>query len=868
MSAKEDLYHKLNATWRTPLCSFTTQDCENFTSASRSVISLYLNQLCEDGYLRKEATRPVRFWLTEHCLEQDRSNTATAFNALIGSMGSLKTAVELCVAAVNYPEGGLPVLLTGESGVGKSYLAQLLHQYACETGAVATGARLVELNCADYANNPELLSGTLFGYVKGAFTGADRHKTGLLDDADGGFLFLDEVHRLSAENQEKLFLFMDKGYFYRLGDNSQPCKARVRFVFATTENTGNVLLTTFRRRIPVNIQLPSWESRPFMEQLTLISSFFSHETRRFRQDIHVDNALIRQLIATPVQGNIGELKNHIKVLCASAWARRNQTGICIDGPTGRHNEKDRVTFSALDNAPDMSSLSSFYSGPDENLLENFCRSANVPLFIRKLEEQAGRLPANRFYQGTLWQLTKDSLVEFNDLTGITVGPVMEKAVFHCLQWSLNEPVEEERVKYLNEVTGYAPLRARLLAQECVTLFEKHFTPAQICLMEPLLSAIFSHQVEPEPLIQGIIVSHGSSTASSIAGTANKLLGGFYLKAFDMPLSVNTKGIISRLKEWIIRLKEQNGMIILVDMGSLQDIYSEIKLHIQGDLLVMNNVSTAMALDIAGKIQHKLAMKEIVDNIKGAWEVEARYYSGIVEGNKIIISCISGEGVARQLQEITRRYISDESIDIVTMEYDDLKWKISKADSALYGTRLLITTTEIDAGYLPQINTRQLIGEKPELLWKNYFSQIMPIQEMQRMIDEIVILFTLEGVAGHLSFLNPRIIIDEVENVVKFFELTYGIHFESYLRINLFMHLAAMIERLLTHDGLSHRDEFELTPHQHAYMALVPEAFRTLITKYRITLTTTEALMIYELMEPWITVASEDTLVLKNHHNSV
>ncbi|MGL9773574.1 MAG: hypothetical protein ACR5LG_05605 [Sodalis sp. (in: enterobacteria)] len=87
------------------------------------------------------------------------------------------------------------------------------------------------------------------------------------------------------------------------------------------------------------------------------------------------------------------------------------------------------------------------------------------------------------------------------------------------------------------------------------------------------------------------------------------------------------------------------------------------------------------------------MKEIVDSIKGAWEVEARYYSGIVQDNKMIIPCISGEGVSKQLQEIARRYVDDERLDVVTMKYDDLKWKLAKADSALYGTRLIITTTE-------------------------------------------------------------------------------------------------------------------------------------------------------------------------------
>ncbi|MGL9773571.1 MAG: sigma 54-interacting transcriptional regulator [Sodalis sp. (in: enterobacteria)] len=264
MSAKDDLYRQLSAFYHHNSEGFTTLDCERFTSASRSAISLYLNQLCDDAFLRKENTRPVRFWLSDHTQAMAPQQPAEeVFQALIGATGSLKNAVELCLAAVNYPDGGLPILVTGASGAGKSYLAALLQRYAGKTGVIRRGARLVELNCADYANNPELLSSTLFGYVKGAFTGADKEKTGLLDEADGGFFFLDEVHRLSAENQEKLFLFMDKGYFYRLGDNCQPCHARVHFLFVTTENSENVLLTTFRRRIPVMVKLLSSESRPF-----------------------------------------------------------------------------------------------------------------------------------------------------------------------------------------------------------------------------------------------------------------------------------------------------------------------------------------------------------------------------------------------------------------------------------------------------------------------------------------------------------------------------------------------------------------------------------------------------------------------------
>ena len=89
------------------------------------------------------------------------------------------------MAAVNYPPDGLPMLLTGESGVGKSFIARLIYEYALEQQTIAAGAPFVVLNCADYANNPELLSAVLLGYKKGSFTGADRDRDGLLKEADG-----------------------------------------------------------------------------------------------------------------------------------------------------------------------------------------------------------------------------------------------------------------------------------------------------------------------------------------------------------------------------------------------------------------------------------------------------------------------------------------------------------------------------------------------------------------------------------------------------------------------------------------------------------------------------------------------------------
>lgn len=89
--------------------------------------------------------------------------------------------------------------------------AEVMYSFAKEIGRIKRNAPFVTFNCADYANNPQLLMSQLFGVKKGAYTGADKDRMGLVEKADGGILFLDEVHRLPPEGQEMLFYLIDKG---------------------------------------------------------------------------------------------------------------------------------------------------------------------------------------------------------------------------------------------------------------------------------------------------------------------------------------------------------------------------------------------------------------------------------------------------------------------------------------------------------------------------------------------------------------------------------------------------------------------------------------------------------------------------------
>lgn len=195
----------------------TTNELAQSLSMKRNLVSHHLNLLVQTGKITKTDTRPVYYspLISTH----DTIIKPCAFDQLIGSKSSLQHVLEQCKSAVLYPNGGLPILITGNSGVGKSYLAKLIYEYAKENSIIEKTAPFVVFNCADYANNVELLSSKLFGHVKGAFTGAIQESLGVIESANGGYLFLDEVHRLSPEGQEKLFLLLDKGMYQQMGDN-------------------------------------------------------------------------------------------------------------------------------------------------------------------------------------------------------------------------------------------------------------------------------------------------------------------------------------------------------------------------------------------------------------------------------------------------------------------------------------------------------------------------------------------------------------------------------------------------------------------------------------------------------------------------
>ena len=166
-----------------------------------------------------------------------------------------------------------PVLIEGESGVGKELMAQHLHRLSPRANKA-----FVDLNCAAVPST--LLESELFGHERGAFTGAGNEKPGLVEVADGGTLFLDEVGEMHAEIQSKFLRVLDSGTFYRVGATRKR-RADFRLVAATNRDlkeevgAGRFRKDLFYRINGVKVVIPPLRERP--EDIPLLVEHFSKQ---------------------------------------------------------------------------------------------------------------------------------------------------------------------------------------------------------------------------------------------------------------------------------------------------------------------------------------------------------------------------------------------------------------------------------------------------------------------------------------------------------------------------------------------------------------------------------------------------------------
>jgi len=257
----------------------------------------------------KEALKTTNTQIVESQLLKTKapSRGKKSDEIIIGDSPAIKEVFKLIgrVAATD-----VTILITGESGTGKELVAKAIHNYS-----ERAGKPFVAVNCA--AIPETLLESELFGYEKGAFTGATKDKPGKFDEANGGTLFLDEIGDMSLPLQSKLLRVLQEGQYERLG-STKTLVSKARIITATNANLETMIRKKgFREDLYYRIRVITIALPPLRLRKDDIAALVAHFLEKHQAETRIGNLSIQpeameQLLGYNWPGNIRQLENTIK----------------------------------------------------------------------------------------------------------------------------------------------------------------------------------------------------------------------------------------------------------------------------------------------------------------------------------------------------------------------------------------------------------------------------------------------------------------------------------------------------------------------------------------------------------------------------
>lgn len=886
---------------------FTAGFIANIVNASRSVVSQYLNEYHNDGILIKINTRPVMFLHRERLcqtfhvsltmstyesieeLKEDADShplQAAAFKQLVGSKESLSYCVEQCKAAISYPDNGLPILLQGPTGTGKSFIAQLMFDYGVEKGILDNTSRFVTVNCAEYANNPEFLLTNLFGYKKGAYTGADKDKEGLIALADGGVLFMDEVHGLKPECQEKIFLFMDKGIYHMVGDNDTWYHSKARLIFATTENPDTVLLKTLLRRIPIMVKIPSLQERPIQEKKELIYRIILAEQENIKRTITISSLAYQILESYMYNGNIGELKNCIRSSVANAFLRSSDQTSDIElhiydlpgdmleecsTKMNLHEFDDKTMLEAGAIMAKAYSESKLYTFQQQIIKEYFAYQkkeiSHTDFFERIFQKMEQYIDFLFFEEGTIFspkvQLTNALLTNIfeiimhkynmeklsnNEITTL-VKFIQDYSINVPLCASLLRKYKKEANVLIEEIKEKYPIDYNIVNDLCHLLEDSLNLKADMLLMIDLF--VFFRYIRRDlqtAQIPGIIIAHGYSIASSIAEVANQLLRQKVYDAIDMPIESDIEVIARKLSEYLKRMEGCKEIIVMVDMGSLEDIHEYLENIKYMDIGIINNVTTKLALDIGSMIMEGATIRNILEEASERNKHNYLIVENREKRNVILSVCETGIGTAEKISDLMKQsFPAAIDLDIIPYDYHSLTTMgTSSPVFEKYNVIFIVGTRSPKIAEVPFISIEELIEQHSMEKINVVFEDFMNEKEIQVFNKNMIKNFSLDNLLSYLTILDSKRIVDSVEEIINFIQKKLHIKLSSGTICGLYIHISCLIERLIINKYIikfDHLDEF-IRDHQE-FIEIVKASFKDVEECYNVEIPVSEIGYLYQ-----------------------
>ncbi len=905
----------------------TTNQLADALNIQRSNASKDLNSLVREGLIDKMDGRPVRYVCksvfrhkplskyvesyrevpspTPKGRKKEKTKSKDIFKRVVGSYGSMKNSTEQAKAAILYPPRGLNSLIIGPTGSGKTFFAHTMFQFAKQNKAVAKDKEMVVFNCADYASNPELLMSHLFGHVKGAFTGAEQEKDGIISLANDSFLFLDEIHRLPPEGQEMVFYFMDTGTFAKLGETQKNNRANVRIICATTEDPASSLLNTFVRRIPITIQLPSFKNRTAREKIDLVKMMMTMEAKRIQRKIILSEDVVKALVGSVSYGNVGQLKSNVQLVSAQSFLNqmdRDELHINLEELNEgikeglislAHDRKAMAEITPL-LAPQMvispneplemfaedsyelpynlyeiigdkaavlkedglsqDAINHFISTDINVHLKSFYRNHGFTFDTEsKLTEIIDQRIINttrKIYEYAREALNYDFQTNFLYAMGFHISSFLNRLQNKADSLTQDNENIKNMVAHYPEEMEVANVLKKIIEED----YQVEVPTSEVHYLTVLLVSLRENKEEGR--IGVVVAAHGNSTATSMVQVVTQLLKVDNLRAVDMPLDMKPKEAYEKIVDEVVSVNEGSGVILLVDMGSLGTFSDDIKQETGIEIKVIDMVTTAIVLEAARKSSLlDTSLDDLFESLTHFYGYTMQNTPNIAETTvaqykekAIVAICASGKGTAQRMKELIDRYlVSKLQTEIAVFPISVVT--LSKDIQKIRENYQIIATTGIKDPKIevPFISMDQLFSDSGALILEEVLNNNYEPSTLE-LSDEEGQKMCYEYMQESFTFINPDKLVQPLWDFTDKICQIKNLNSEIPFYINLCMHTAGAIERELRNDRLTASQE-ELADFEKSvlYQEILP-AFDLLENLLQLEISEAECYFIIKIIE--------------------
>lgn len=789
--------------------SFTTMELADAFHLARANVSTSLNQLVNEGHLKKTDGRPTRYYLKHDEKMED------AFSQLIGSDGSLKNSIRLAKAFLLYPEDVSSFVISGEYGTGKEKFAYAMYEYAKANHAIREDTELEIYDISQYDQDDDIFN-ALWNKKKG-----DR------------FLLLKHVEKVSLSLQRR----------FHQGEAQKDAEQKIIVVCSeeTGDNKGSV---KYESDYPFQARLSSLTERPLTERLELIESFFQKESLNVHKDIVINSELLRCLLLYQCDQNIKQLKNDIKIACANSFVR--QRGSDFDKlyvflsdchsyvRKGFLNYRDKrqeieqlipdnytytysYTNSKVQRTDERGDHESIYQYIDEKVnalkkrkisdediqtiisdeIESGLSLAMDHMVLRDYDVSALEKIIDPEIVHSVEGFLKDASVRFHRVYSLSIFQTL------CIQ--INGAMkEDEKTNYISKekITDvmYKYPNEYAYTKRFASSLEKRFDVHLSVDDTVLMTLALCHQ-KKEVIQQNIphilVIMHGN-TASSIRDVVNTLYEDANVYSYDLLLDSDLNMEYDRIKEYCLKIPHAEGLLVFYDMGSLKKIMEMISMETGARMKMIEMPMSLIVLAASFELSSGKSLNDTYEHLIsqgfGSFDTLKNEIQrkDAFDQKYIIALCMSGSGAALQIKQYIEKNLDLGNTKVVALALNDHN---AMMDALNYYSRTgeiqcIVGTYDPKVYDVPYISIAQLFNTPADkldlLLAVNYNTQQEEFnyKELYDYLDE-----QLERTDIHKIKQTIHQTIRQMKKKIRNVD-----HGEE---VGLFVHIACAIERIKT-----------------------------------------------------------------------